>query len=931
MVSLTENRKSFIKLMSKSEEHARRGFELLLKRDDFDEFFQALAAEELFDPVHNPAPISVEPVGSVRLPFWAALDYLVACAKLSDQKGDNALAEKVMVIVRRVSAFREPDGGIRDNYHTFRKFAEILGWVPTAVITASDIELVSVWLSSRFDRGMVAHALDEGAIKRLLASDVPEDWNKAIGLLRHCLGIRWEAEGQEPLMLVDPHWLKELVKHHARDFGKRAGMESATMFRDGLREIFTRGGRATWSYLFRPAVEDHGQNHSSRAPDNCFVEGLRDVMLGWCDTAAVHAKQFVGDLLHSDVEMLRRIGIHVLSERWDVLREMYLGVVSPGLFDSGHIHELHGFLKKHFEELDEQEKAATVEAIRSILPPEGRDPEGLLRQIQRRWLSAVSGTKHEATANWLAELGSDSEIGIPYHPDFNSYIESSWGPGPTPYQVQELIAFAEQRCIVEKLNAFKAENTWRGPSTEALVETLEQAVMAAPEAFIKALPTFLDAVLPYQHGVISGFKRLWDAPKDRESSANWDEAWDRLIAFFEQLLKNPDAGRKIEDGDDFTHNWLISVIADLLHAGTREDDHAYDPSLLPRAWSLLEILADRVEAVDRVADDPMFQAINSPKGRTIEALFAHVLRACRLRDKESGAHTEIWGRMKPLFDKELKKCERGNYEFSTLAGAYIASLDYIDAEWLLTNITQIFPAERPGNFGCAVGGLAYSAATRRIYVVLRDAGVLDRALRLDLKGSETRKKLVERVVLGYLWNEETLDSPRISYFFNISRVDDLEAASWFLWTIRGEQLSNEQIGKIVGFWDRCVTWALTQPNPPTTLLSSLGNLAWSLKDASGRNRDLLLAVAPHMGVHHSTHEFLGELRRLVEISPADVSTVLGRMVEIEELSYDYQDQLKSLLARLAELGQRTAALGYCNRFRNVSGMAELFKKLTSAS
>lgn len=158
----------------------------------------------------------------------------------------------------------------------------------------------------------------------------------------------------------------------------------------------------------------------------------------------------------------------------------------------------------------------------------------------------------------------------------------------------------------------------------------------------------------------------------------------------------------------------------------------------------------------------------------------------------------------------------------------------------------------------------------------------------------------------------------------------IEAASWFLWSIRGEELSAKQIRKVVQFWDKCVTWAESLPAPPSALMSSLGALAWSLEDAAGRHRELLVAAAPHLGVHHSTHEFLGELLRLVKVSPADVSVVLGKVLEGSEPFYDYQDRLKSLVGELAERGQRPAALEYCNRLWNVSGMPELFAKLTAA-
>jgi len=80
MASLTANEKSFIEMMGKSEEHARHGFDLLLKRRDFLKFFDPLVDTGLFAPNRNPAPAPVRDDTAVRIPYWTALDYLVACA-----------------------------------------------------------------------------------------------------------------------------------------------------------------------------------------------------------------------------------------------------------------------------------------------------------------------------------------------------------------------------------------------------------------------------------------------------------------------------------------------------------------------------------------------------------------------------------------------------------------------------------------------------------------------------------------------------------------------------------------------------------------------------------------------------------------------------------------------------------------------------------
>jgi DNA-binding IclR family transcriptional regulator len=85
-----------------------------------------------------------------------------------------------------------------------------------------------------------------------------------------------------------------------------------------------------------------------------------------------------------------------------------------------------------------------------------------------------------------------------------------------------------------------------------------------------------------------------------------------------------------------------------------------------------------------------------------------------------------------------------------------------------------------------------------------------------------------------------------------------------------------------------------------------------------------------MHVHHNTYELLEELARLVDANPAEVSEVLRKLIETGDLTYDYEDRLRTLVKRLAALGRRADALEYCDRLRNVPGMFQLFQELNAA-
>ncbi len=942
MVRLTANQESFIKLMAKSVEHTRRGFDLLLAHPGFETFFDILEEAGMFEPHHNPAPVPAEQPGYVRIPYWSALDYLKTCAKDAGERNDLLLAQKVMGVVRSVSFAREPDGSTKDNYHTYRVFAEILGLLPTSTVTAEDLNLIPGWLESIFDRGGVGHALDKGAMLRFLGSELPEDWDKACVILRHCTAISWVDEKElgenckKPATVVDDHWLKKLIERHVRTLGAKTGRVASDIFLDRVREVFREGNRAHASWLWRPAIEDHAQNHSWNKPENRFVEGLRDVLLNWVDHDIDTARPFIEMLLRDEAEIVRRIGIYVLGKRWSLLRNLYAAICGEQLFDAGHIHELYGLLHTHFDEFTEPEKVATIEAVRQLPRPlRGEDPNRLLKHTQRNWLSAVAGKGYELAEYWFGKLMSDQALGtLSEHPDFHSYMESWSGPGPTRYRVQELLAFAEDGSLIERLNAFQHVDSWRRPTTRALVDTLEEAVALTPQAFLSIISAFLHAKRPFQYGIINGFKRIWEAPKQKQPQIDWDHSWNLLVGFFEQLIGNPEfwAEKAVED-QDMTPNrdWIPPVIAEFLRAGTRDDGNAYSPDLMPRTWSLIEKLLAHLESLDESHDDAVFQAINSPKGKAIEALFSHALRACRLSDRASGGHAAAWAEMQLVFDQEIAKCVDANFEFSTLTANYIANLDYIDHEWLQANLKGIFPFNFLNNFHCALEGLAYVPATRPVYALLTNGGILDFALRQEVRGRHARGKLIERIAFAFLWEDESLDGPRFSYLIASSRVEDLEEATEFFWSVSNQELSPAQVERILSFWERCIAWSRDAVDPPARLLSKLGRLSCYLNSIGEREEVWLLAVAPYVQVDYNADYFIEDLERLVDVNPAVVSVVFGKVLDTYSPSFDFEDRLKSLLTKLAAHGRREDVISCTDRLRHLRGMTELFNQLTAGN
>ncbi len=146
--------------------------------------------------------------------------------------------------------------------------------------------------------------------------------------------------------------------------------------------------------------------------------------------------------------------------------------------------------------------------------------------------------------------------------------------------------------------------------------------------------------------------------------------------------------------------------------------------------------------------------------------------------------------------------------------------------------------------------------------------------------------------------------------------------------VRGEKLSAEQKQHVIAYWDLCLKWSRALSQPPATLFSLLSMLSCYLSTADGLERGLLETVAPFVYVGHNIHEFVSELRRLVETSPDGVNAVVRKMIEKRIPDYDYKDQLKTLLHTLVEKGKRQDVISYTERLRMLPGMQEIFDSLT---
>jgi hypothetical protein len=100
----------------------------------------------------------------------------------------------------------------------------------------------------------------------------------------------------------------------------------------------------------------------------------------------------------------------------------------------------------------------------------------------------------------------------------------------------------------------------------------------------------------------------------------------------------------------------------------------------------------------------------------------------------------------------------------------------------------------------------------------------------------------------------------------------------------GEKLQQNQVEKIIVFWERALAWSHAQTKIPEHLMSRLSRLSRYLAELDERAKGLLAGVIPYVYVDYSSDAMIEQLSRLVDKSPQDVAELLEKMLRESPIS-----------------------------------------------
>ena len=781
------------------------------------------------------------------------------------------------------------------------------------------MEFVRYWLDDRFDKHLVGKEISEWVVE-LLNHNEDKSYTFVLYLLDALFKIksvegRYSNRKYEAALQLDNYQANEFVKKSAYKFGEQLGLPAVELFEQKFIEILDINGNDKWSNIWRSAIPEHKQNSRYEDTDVIVLKLFRDSLLGYLQSnQTAESTKKLNDIISSNYQTIKRIGIYVASVCFDSIDEKMVNlIIDSKHFNDKYRHELWHFLKKNFAQLNEAQQASVIDSISELIVTNnetGDIEDKPTAYKQSNWYFAIKDMSEVSNNNYQKCI----EItGIePDHPDFSYYTSGGIALDVSPLSVSELAVMLEEPFeLVQFLNEYEHVGHFGEPGIEGLVKTFGALVSVDDCVVLNNLEFFDDLKPHYLNEIFSAYLELWSNKKQRD----WDSLWPKLLAFSYKLFQKNSFWESLDNDEPgpFIGNkhWVVSSYCRLVESGCERDERAFDLSLAGTAKDTLELILNK-ESGDDFNDesDAVSIAINSPRGRCLEAYFKLALYQCRKVEKGSAEHQNIWASYEPVFSDELNKPTTANeYEFITIVLMHIRNFFFLSRSWTNQNLEKMFGDVNSLQWLCAIQ--AYSYVGRfipEIHHIFKAKGYYVSLLNCPNLNDTVKDRYIELICIAHIQKIEKLDDGDSLLALLLGRNNDRELSTmiWFLWSIRDQNL-DETKELVFDLWPKLVELIRQQTSEKRPLASKLALWTEYIEQIDDQTKPWLFEVAPFVNDDYNGMSFLKELARLSDTAAIDAADIWKATLVRPFYIYDLEP-LDKMFRNLVSQGSKGRAV-----------------------
>jgi hypothetical protein len=668
------------------------------------------------------------------------------------------------------------------------------------------------------------------------------------------------------------------------------------------------------SFVWRPAVENHDQNHAVGGVRDVLVEALRDAARSDVASRPEALPGIVAALESRPWRIFHRIALHLLTSEldtgWELARPRVLD--RGGVDDVDLYHEYWLLVRAAFPRLRLAEQQAVLDAIASgPNVTRGDDPEGyaLHWRFQRlAVLKDVLGQRWRSRYDELVQrLGYE-----PDHPEFLMYGTAGWVGPTSPKERDDLLAMPVDE-VVRFLEEWQPRVDFMAPTPEGLGRALSEAVALEPERFAASAASLRRLHPTYVRSAIQGWR---DAVREARPFF-WAPILDLCKWVIEQ---GPGDASDSDDADrDPGWQWTRRAIADLLGAGFGHGRCEIPYALRGTVWAVLEPLTrdpdptpEHEERYGGSNMDPPTLAINTTRGEGLHSTVRYALWVHRaIKGEDASARVDLMPEVRRVLDEHLRVDRDPSAAIRSTYGQWLPWLALLDARWVEAHLGDIFPEEpRLASLRDAAweAYIVFCVPYDATFDILREE--YRKAIqRLETPASSSdwhpyapQERLGQHLITLMLRGRIDLSDELVTSFFDHADEDGRQDALAHVGQVLREasNVPTQVVERAMALWQWRFTVAKAQPGSHRKELAAFGWWFASAKFPDSWSLDQLVAALTltrgKIELDYSVLERLAELAETHPMAAAESVRLIARADNEGWIVAGSRDEIKAILA-----------------------------------
>jgi len=512
--------------------------------------------------------------------------------------------------------------------------------------------------------------------------------------------------------------------------------------------------------VWRWAIENTDQDFMNRPIDG-LVEATRDALLATVDANPDEGPDLVLSLLRSEHSTVRRLGLHALTERPQVLSFVSADLLpSVENVDSYHWHEFMRLVAERFEDLPDATKGSIHDFLKGAgESAENSDPTAHYRVERRRWITVNLVPESQLTAEERRlKLTLNAVRGLPEHPLFLAWfsgMQALTSPA-TPAQLKAIYSEQGPDGLLSVLREPAGHFSFQFPhDVELIWDTLGELTREQPSEMLNLATSLLPSDFPEAAPFIWGYKEALRANRDFSRAP--------LYALFGRVLNSDADARSLHSFSEFIKE-LAGQLTFVLE--NEELDR-----LLEFATAVLERTATPLEAVGRIEEetDIATHHINTAPGFAADVIVSVVFRRALALSTAEETRTLFPERSRedPTAFALLNRGVSGGWggvELRHAIGKRLRLIVWAGPGWLDRRLDQLLPWDFEAEAGVGAwrafwtGHFIADRLSDRVLVALKDryrmlvneAGDLESRLLKKAFAIPDREALADHLMVGWL-------------------------------------------------------------------------------------------------------------------------------------------------------------------------------------